>query len=33
MMKTRLIVVAGPTASGKTSLGIEIAKAVDGEII
>lgn len=33
MMKTKLIVVAGPTASGKTSLGIEIAKAVDGEII
>ena len=33
MMKTRLIVVAGPTASGKTSLGIEIARAVDGEII
>lgn len=33
MKKTKLIVVAGPTASGKTSLGIEIAKAVDGEII
>ena len=33
MMKTKLIVVAGPTASGKTGLGIEIAKAVDGEII
>ena len=33
MMKTKLIVVAGPTASGKTSLGIEIAKAVGGEII
>ena len=33
MMKTKLIVVAGPTASGKTSLGIEIAKAVNGEII
>lgn len=31
--KTKIIVVAGPTASGKTSLGIEIAKAVDGEII
>lgn len=28
-----LIVVAGPTASGKTALAIEIAKAVDGEII
>ena len=33
MMKTKLIVVAGPTASGKTSLGIKIAKAVNGEII
>ena len=33
MMKTKLIVVAGPTASGKTGLGIEIAKAVNGEII
>lgn len=33
MMKTKLIVVAGPTASGKTRLGIEIAKAVSGEII
>lgn len=32
-LKTKIIVVAGPTASGKTSLGIEIAKAVDGEII
>lgn len=33
MMKTKLIVVAGPTASGKTSLGIEIANAVGGEIV
>ena len=33
MTKTKLIVVAGPTASGKTRLGIEIAKAVGGEII
>lgn len=32
-MKKKIIVVAGPTASGKTSLGIEIAKAVNGEII
>ena len=32
-LKTKIIVVAGPTASGKTVLGIEIAKAVDGEII
>ena len=28
-----LIVVAGPTASGKTTLAIQIAKAVDGEIV
>lgn len=33
MIKTNVIVVAGPTASGKTSLAIEIAKAVGGEII
>lgn len=32
-MDNRIIVVAGPTASGKTALGIEIAKAVNGEII
>lgn len=31
--KIKIIVVAGPTASGKTSLGIEIARAVNGEII
>ena len=32
-MKKKIIVVAGPTASGKTGLGIEIARAVNGEII
>lgn len=31
--KTKIIVVAGPTASGKTSLGIKIAEAVNGEVI
>lgn len=31
--KIKIIVVAGPTASGKTSLGIKIAEAVNGEII
>ncbi len=31
--KIRLIAVVGPTASGKTSLAIELAKALDGEII
>ncbi len=29
----KVIVVAGPTASGKTGVGIEIAKAVGGEIV
>lgn len=31
--KPLVVVVVGPTASGKTSLGIDIAKALDGEII
>lgn len=31
--KTRLIAVAGPTASGKTSLSIELAKKYNGEIV
>lgn len=29
----KLIAIVGPTASGKTGLGIEIAKKVDGEVI
>lgn len=29
----KVIVIAGPTASGKTSLSIELAKKIDGEII
>ena len=29
----KLIVIAGPTASGKTDIGIELAQALDGEII
>lgn len=33
MEKIPLIVVAGPTASGKTALAIDIAKAVGGEIV
>lgn len=32
-MKKPLIVIAGPTASGKTSLSIELAKRINGEII
>lgn len=31
--KTPLIVVVGATASGKTALGVRIAKAVDGEVV
>lgn len=33
MDKPLVVVVAGPTASGKTNLGIEIAKHFDGEIV
>ena len=33
MTRPKLIVVAGPTASGKTSLGIAIAQKCDGEIV
>ena len=32
-MKPKVIVIAGPTASGKTALSIEIAKRINGEII
>ena len=33
MEKTKVIVIVGPTASGKTSLSIELAKQINGEII
>ncbi len=33
MMKTKIIVLAGPTASGKTDLASKLAKAVNAEII
>ena len=33
MEKIPVIVVAGPTASGKTALAVELAKRLDGEII
>ena len=29
----RVVMLMGPTASGKTALGVEIAKALDGEVI
>lgn len=32
-MKPKVIVIVGPTASGKTSLSIELAKQIQGEII
>lgn len=32
-MKPKVIVIAGPTASGKTALSIELAKQIKGEII
>lgn len=33
MQKEKVIVICGPTASGKTALSIELAKRIDGEII
>jgi tRNA dimethylallyltransferase len=33
MRKPQVLVVVGPTASGKTSLGVELAKQLNGEII
>jgi len=32
-MKPKIVVIAGPTASGKTALSIELAKKINGEII
>jgi len=32
-MKPRILVIAGPTASGKSDLAIELAKQLDGEIV
>lgn len=32
-MKPKVIVICGPTASGKTALSIELAKNIDGEIV
>ena len=33
MEKSKVIVICGPTASGKTSLSIELAKKINGEIV
>jgi tRNA dimethylallyltransferase len=33
MTKPKVIVICGPTASGKTKLSIELAKKIDGEIV
>ena len=33
MQKHKVIVICGPTASGKTALSIELAKKIDGEIV
>ena len=32
-MKPKVVVIVGPTASGKTALSIEVAKKINGEII
>ena len=33
MNKLKVIVICGPTASGKTKLSIELAKKLNGEIV
>ena len=33
MKKDRVIVIGGPTASGKTGLGVQLAKKVNGEVV
>ena len=33
MTKPKVIVICGPTASGKTALSIELAKKINGEIV
>ncbi|MEK7069976.1 MAG: isopentenyl transferase family protein, partial [Patescibacteria group bacterium] len=32
-IKRRIIVILGPTASGKSALGVKIAKKINGEIV
>ena len=31
--RPKVIVIAGPTASGKSTIGLELAQEVDGEIV
>ena len=33
MIKDKLIILAGPTASGKTAVSVDLAKRIGGEII
>ena len=33
MQKEKVIIICGPTASGKTALSIELAKKIDGEVV
>ena len=33
MEKAKVIVICGPTASGKTALSVELAKKIDGQIV
>ena len=32
-LKSKIVLISGPTASGKSSLGIKLAKKINGEII
>ncbi|SEF47017.1 tRNA dimethylallyltransferase [Caloramator fervidus] len=32
-MKKNIVIIAGPTASGKTAIGIEVAKRINGEVV
>ena len=33
LKRKKVVVICGPTASGKTTLSIELAKKIDGEIV
>lgn len=33
LQKPKVVVICGPTASGKTSLGVELAKKINGEVV